>query len=249
MSTKKKNESITIIAPHCDDELIGCFRLLKKNKVRRVVYCKELTNERILEAKQCAVTYGFEPVFGLEEILESDGQPSAISRKEIFYVPHASDSHPDHKELNNWAFGLRNPVMYYSVDMSSALNYDVLDLEEREEKKLALLDLYPSQRFLLASNEKYHLFEYCGSSTVLERRAYTVKGLIEKDLGEVEVKLEISGNSVHQEVAPIFNALTKGFKLDDLIKIAARYFPRRSLKATVRQTSTAIEIEHEYIYR
>ena len=53
----------TILAPHVDDELIGCFTRLQNRSIDHVIYFFELTPERKKEAKAAAEHFGFIPIF------------------------------------------------------------------------------------------------------------------------------------------------------------------------------------------
>lgn len=145
------SKNVIILAPHVDDEVIGCYRLLAQGIVSDVVYFEDLTPERIEEAWAAADYFGFNPHFGASEL---NTLPDRDSK--TFYAPNVSDLHPHHKYVNVMAKRLLHS-RYYSVDMN--VPFDVLTEEEQEGKKQALLTLYPSQRKLLESNDAYHLFE------------------------------------------------------------------------------------------
>ena len=141
--------SIVILAPHVDDELIGCFRQLSRGVVNDVFYFFDLDTERKIEAERTAQAFGFTPHFKFEEKL--------LDKNATLYVPNIADWHPDHKAVNYLAKSLPNPKRYYSVDMNTI--FDLLSPAMQSFKKRMLLELYPSQEKLLGSNDKYFLFE------------------------------------------------------------------------------------------
>lgn len=140
----------TILAAHVDDEVIGCFSLLDKQLVSKVIYFYDIEDDvRINEALACASRFGFHPVFGFDKysILDDD----------LLLVPNINDSHPDHKKVNRLAKSLPNKKKYYSVDMN--VKKQVLSSSDRTSKKHSLRTLFPSQSLLLSKDDKYHLFE------------------------------------------------------------------------------------------
>jgi hypothetical protein len=146
------SDKYVIFAPHIDDEVIGCFRLLESRVVSKVYYFYDITDARKSEAINCAAHYGFEPIFVGQVASSALNIPSDV----IILAPNISDNHPHHKEINRLAKSLSNKKKYYSVDMVG--RFDVLSLMEQARKKIALNNLFPSQQALF-TNEKYYLFE------------------------------------------------------------------------------------------
>lgn len=147
----------TILAPHVDDEVVGCYRLLDAGEVDAVYYGFELSDTRWKEAEACAKRFGFQPyrLFGR-------GSPHASpleipSVHTLLVVPHIKDHHPDHKKVSRYARHLHYPKKYYSVDMN--VEMEALTPEFQRDKKAALIDLFPSQKELFLSDQKYYLFE------------------------------------------------------------------------------------------
>ena len=148
-----------ILAPHPDDELIGCFSLLSNHQIDYVAYFNELTEERRAEVKMCAAYYGFEPLF-IEDV-----QPDALAYLESLmvgarvYLPAITDGHPAHKALNA-KYRARPGIgetQFYQVDMGRGKV--ILNEETRAIKRKALDVFYPSQRQLWDTDASYYLFE------------------------------------------------------------------------------------------
>lgn len=136
-----------IIAPHVDDETIGCWSIL--NDAKRsvtVAWLYELTPKRRAEALSIHLVdeFVFGPILS-EEFLKSFDE---------VYVPSRRDWHADHKEANalyrKWA------THFYSVDMQ---NGEYLGDEQSSQKRQALNTWFPSQASLWETNAKYYLFE------------------------------------------------------------------------------------------
>lgn len=137
----------SILAPHIDDECIGCFDYLKSKDVEKVYYFFE-TESRIQEAYNAAEYFDFSSeVIKLEDI-------NKIPSDTILLVPNISDKHIDHKAVNIAAKKIKNTKIYYSVDMNIAEPYSLW-----EKKKECLYNLYPSQKQYFDLNPQCYLFE------------------------------------------------------------------------------------------
>lgn len=154
-----------IVAPHVDDEVIGCFRFLHSRVVSKVFYLNECYGDRLYEAYACAKHFGFMPFFGANSLFRSPG--------EIILAPNIKDTHDDHKAANSLVkktFG-SNDVAYYSVDMNVAKR--TLSPTVSAAKLEALKTLFPSQKSLFENDDKYHLFESVQKCDWLSSKTYT----------------------------------------------------------------------------
>jgi len=147
MSTKP----YVILAPHVDDEVIGCFSLLELRQVSDVFYVFDITPARWDEALDCSEKFGFN---AHRDKIELD----VIPKDKILMVPSIFDQHPHHKALNAQSENFPNVKGYYSVDMNVS-PLTLLDEKERLRKFNTLVQLFPSQSKLFMSDAKYHLFE------------------------------------------------------------------------------------------
>jgi hypothetical protein len=140
-----------IVAPHPDDELIGCYKVLSQGKVDKVIYMTG-DEQRRLEAMLCAEYFGFKPVFSNKRRLLSD-----IGKPTILYLPSRKDMHPDHKYANKVARKVVCTKIYYSVDKN--IPYEVLSDKGMKTKESLLNMFYPSQSKLWENDKKYVFFE------------------------------------------------------------------------------------------
>lgn len=152
-----------IIAPHIDDELIGCFTVLVEEGGKTdVLYLHDLTPERMQEAYRSSSKLNFTILQDLPENLSAYGK---------VYVPSRSDWHLQHKQTY---IKYRNiATHFYSVDMVGG---KPLPKEYQLRKKELLDELYPSQKVLWERDHKYFLFESISTKDYVEYITHTING-------------------------------------------------------------------------
>lgn len=138
----------TIFAPHVDDEVIGCYSLLKEKNIK-VVYFSELSLIRKKEALNASRAFQFKFSFS--------GYNYKPAQDEILVVPCKEDLHPEHRKVNAFAKSFSNKKLYYTTDKNVA--YCVLPENAVTIKKMLMNRLYPSQAKLWENDDKYILFE------------------------------------------------------------------------------------------
>lgn len=162
-----------ILAPHPDDELIGCWSLLQAGLVKKVVFLNDLTWTRMAEANACAAAFGFEAVFAPAGQL--DTLSGVLGPLDVLAMPSIMDSHPDHKETNRIFRGHTSNRRFYSVDLQNCPDKVLLSPKDRQAKFEALNCFYPSQRSLWDYDASYYLFEkmaYYDHSVNIEKTVY-----------------------------------------------------------------------------
>ena len=138
---------VLILAPHVDDETIGCFSVLQNpSNDCTVCYFYEVDDVRRQEAVIAADRLWFTAVFDLKNL--------DLTIYDQVFVPSRRDWHPDHKNLNAQYRNIA--THFYSVDMANGVP---LGDTESNRKREILNQCYPSQRQLWDSNAKYYLFE------------------------------------------------------------------------------------------
>jgi LmbE family N-acetylglucosaminyl deacetylase len=143
-----------IIAPHVDDELIGCWSLIKKDLIDKVIYV-DVTPIRHRYARQVGRELGFSV-----EIIEFKNLYTFLEKNpsHTYLVPDSSDNHPLHKAVNAIARISGCKLGYYSVDMVASFVRELSE-EDKKEKRVMLNKYYPDQSSLWEHDWKYFLFE------------------------------------------------------------------------------------------
>ena len=151
---EKNKKEVVIIAPHPDDEIIGCYSILKKENPI-IIYNGETDQKRREEALKLRKYIDFKAQLFLMTI------PATFLNKEVtIYCPDPIyETHPLHRSWGSLGESLlRNGlnVIFYNTNMNAPYIHEVKDWKEKEE----LLDkVYPSQKSLWVFEKKYILFE------------------------------------------------------------------------------------------
>lgn len=147
--------SMILIAPHADDEVIGCSKLLWQ--ITKVVYVEEMDKQRESEAVGLCSNFDIEGRF-----LDGDVNLLAAVLQEPGndYIVPSPEGHPLHSTVYWMAHRLcrQKSLWVYSVYMSDYFIYE-LRPETAQAKKETLDKFYPSQKRLWEYDARYYLFE------------------------------------------------------------------------------------------
>jgi hypothetical protein len=133
---------IIILAPHLDDEVIGCFSVLME--AERVIYFHRDYREEAI--KNNIKYYAWED--HKDELTFKD--------TDTIYIPSKYDYHPLHRKVRQIGLTLPGKKMFYSVEM----NTPWLEEEEHPEDKRAFFEhRYPGEWETISKNDKYFLFK------------------------------------------------------------------------------------------
>lgn len=185
---------ILVIAPHIDDELIGCSSLFR-NRIKyqsiSVLYVSELTNVRYQEA------YRFTNYFKCSLFT----QPNEVDflLYDSIYIPDGKDAHIAHKLVNQQYIDVATHV--YSVDMNPAYP---LPEEYAKWKLKTLNEFYLSQKSLWENNAKYWLFENVRTiDSEIKQNTYAICNV---RINSKVVRVEIPENIVDKVKAQCYNS-------------------------------------------
>lgn len=149
---------VIIVAPHADDEIIGCYEVLTTSSRPIIIYSGDMDadrRDRVLNLKEfidCKL-----------QLFQMTVPQTFLSKENKYYLPDPHfEHHPKHRE---WGFlgetMARNgfDVIFYSTNMNAPYIHEV-KYPDRKEKLLN--DAYPDQSDLWKYEKKYVLFEgYC----------------------------------------------------------------------------------------
>jgi LmbE family N-acetylglucosaminyl deacetylase len=157
-------DKVLVIAPHPDDEVIGCGGTLRLHADAGgsvdVVYCTMDTDTRRTESVNAARLLGAEntfyfdyPVSSLSGQKDFPGRLAAVleqRKPEIVFLPFWFDNHADHRAVNEAlmtaAAKKKFGFMIYAYPVWFPLYPNVLmDIGSAWEKKQEMIRCYPSQ--------------------------------------------------------------------------------------------------------
>jgi hypothetical protein len=159
-----------IIAPHPDDEVIGCSRILDSRTHVIFIKDKGWDEARLAETRALAATHPYHftqaPIFGgydfLLELIQSFlDRPGPNETTCIFAPDPVWETHPLHVEIGSFVRTLCKGTAYrffsYTTNMRAPY-VEELSLQDRFKKK-EMLDFYKSQSDLWKYDHRYFLFE------------------------------------------------------------------------------------------
>lgn len=148
---------IVIVAPHCDDEIIGCYEIIQNNPDNPpvILYVGNPIQERRDEAIKLREHTGV-----TMQLFPNSIPPIFMNPSTVFYFPDPIyETHPLHRlwgsQGENMLRGGLN-VTFYTTNMNSPYVHETKEPEKKEE---LLNKMYPSQKLLWEYDKKYVLFE------------------------------------------------------------------------------------------
>lgn len=147
---------IVIIAPHFDDEIIGCHEIITNQSIKPVIIYMQDDEERKKESLKLKDELDNIKV----QLFQKSIPYTFINPNNVLYFPdHIFEFHPDHRKWG--AIGedyLRQGlnIIFYSINMQAPYIHKVKEVNKKEE---LLNKVYPSQKELWKMDKKYILFE------------------------------------------------------------------------------------------
>jgi len=145
---------IIIVAPHGDDEIIGCYEIMKARKCI-ILYTEDVNSDRQKEINALKNKIDLKAQLYLKSI------PGILQKKEnTFLFPDpTTELHPAHRAqgaIGETMVRTGFDVIFYTTNMNAPYIHEV---PEWEEKKKLLDFIYKSQNNLWRFDNKYFLFE------------------------------------------------------------------------------------------
>lgn len=157
-------ENILVIAPHIDDETIGCGGTIAKHahsgKNVTVLFAADCSEERKKEGNEAAAILGIKRLIfwdyqskTLDRFPEISGRLNEVIKEvspDIVYLPSWLDRHNDHMSLNRYFYETLKMTdfdfMIYGYEVWTAMIPNIIvDISEQAENKKRALLCYRSQ--------------------------------------------------------------------------------------------------------
>ena len=140
-------QKCTIIAPHGDDEIIGCYEVLTTCKNVEVIYLEPPQLEK-------------DPPW-IYSIISLSALETSLDCSRIILSPHyVYEMHPLHRGVGCLVNYLRQTIGLIVVWYSTTMNAPFVRLSKNPQEKLAMLNTYYSAKADLWKYEhKYFLYE------------------------------------------------------------------------------------------
>lgn len=149
-----KNDYI-IIAPHPDDEIIGCYEVLKNFRPVIIYTSRDIPNERREYALKIKKFFDIKAQFFLSTIPSNFLDPT-----NTFFFPHPIyESHFEHRLQGmvgeQLLRGGNKNIYFYSTEMNVPFKFEC---KNAADKKTMLNTCYPDQASMWEYEHKYFLF-------------------------------------------------------------------------------------------
>jgi hypothetical protein len=146
---------IVIVAPHPDDELIGCYEQLITGENLVIIYSGDTPQNRREKALK------LKDHINLTHQLFHMAIPQIfMSKDNKFFAPDPIyENHPKHREWGMIGESMARQgydVTFYNTKMNAPYIHEVIS---PEQKRILLEKVYPDQKSLWKYEHKYFLFE------------------------------------------------------------------------------------------
>ena len=157
-------KKVLVIAPHPDDEAIGCagtvHKHIRSGGTAEVVYCTLDSDTRFKEAMNAATVIGFSNRHFLKHPVESLAKQEKLADElleifkktepDIVFVPFWFDNHTDHRALNSALRKTAKKKMFNFIVYAYPVWFPVypnvlVEIEDVWEKKKEAISCYQSQ--------------------------------------------------------------------------------------------------------
>lgn len=151
-----------IVAPHPDDDVIGCYKILMQSKKTMIIYDGETLPGRREEAMKLKDTF---TMTGFSQLFLKSIPSNLMTPENTFYFPDPIyEVHPLHRQWGNLGESLARSnmnVIFYTINKQAPYIQELNSIEIKGKEDLLNL-VYSSQKSLWEFEKKYIIFEgYC----------------------------------------------------------------------------------------
>jgi len=151
-----------IVAPHPDDEIIGCYKVLMESKKCMIIYDGETLIDRREEAMKLKDEFN---LYGFGQLFLKSIPSNLMTPENTFYFPDPIyETHPLHRQWGNLGESLARTkmnVIFYTINKLTPYIQELNSTQITGKEEL-LNKVYSSQKSLWEYEKKYILFEgYC----------------------------------------------------------------------------------------
>lgn len=164
LESKLPGDKVLIIAPHQDDEAIGCagtvIKHINSGGEAEIAFCTYDTTERMKESEKAASIIGSKknhflqfPIRTLSGNKKFEDNIITVFQKadpEIVFIPFWFDNHPDHRAVSDVLIKIRKKIklkfMVYAYSVWSPLNPNcIFDISNEWKDKKKAIECYKTQ--------------------------------------------------------------------------------------------------------
>jgi len=159
-------KTIIIVAPHPDDEIIGCFEVVSNYKTM-ILYDSDTPQLRREEAMKLKDKFDI----NMQVFMVSIPQPWLTIPNAVFFFPDPIyEVHPVHRrwgQVGEMMARAGHNVVFYNTIMNAPYIHEVINFHEKKKA----LDVFESQKNMWKWDHKYFLFEgytkWCFSNEIM----------------------------------------------------------------------------------
>lgn len=145
-----------IVAPHPDDEIIGCYKFLQKEDQCLIIYNTDVELKRREESLK--LKDNLKNIVG--QLFLNTIPSNLLKTENTFFFPDPIyETHPLHRFYGMMGENFARQkldVIFYSTNMTAPYIHECQDYKKKED---LLNTVYPSQKSLWEYEKKYILFE------------------------------------------------------------------------------------------
>ena len=183
---ERSNLNVMILAPHVDDEVLGCAGVIIKNRskiTRLTVIHMTGTDERYQEFESVSKRLSVDthiPLRFRDGFIQSDAISITTelidhiqkTKPDVVFMPHAGDQHTDHQALYQISLDAIQKARYWDTGkaghrVSDIYLYEVWSFMESVSHVIDITDVFEEKQQLLSYYQSQMSFPYLKYSSIV----------------------------------------------------------------------------------